>query len=302
MVEIAHEAVINNWKELEGWLDLQWESILQKRRIEDAALSWKTSQGYLWEGRMLRDAKEFDQSHKDNPETSLSIQAKEFIQASVRKKRISGIWVAGYFVVPAIIAIVSLHFWLINKANQILFATTECKPNPEARFFVDYLVRFGYRSNLKGINLCNSSLGGINLQKAKLQNSQFQNTNLFGANLRDTSLENANFEAASLPFADLRFAFIAETRFVRAVLADANLENAYLDSSNLASANFERANLKKAKLFDVDFSSTNLDQADLTDAKFENPINLNNSQLLKAKLCRTILPSNFQINTNKDCP
>jgi hypothetical protein len=305
MVEIAHEALINNWKELEGWLDLQWESLIKKRKIEEASLEWKNrnkSKDYLLQGRILRDAKEFQRSQKDNPETSLSVDAKEFLHASVRKKRISGIWVTGYFVVPAIISIIALHFLLINKANQILFATTECKPNPEARFFVDYLVRFGYKSNLKGINLCNSSLGGINLQKAKLQNSQFQNANLFGANLRDTSLKNANFEAASLPFADLRFAFIVETRFVGAVLADANLENAYLDSSNLTSASFERANLKKAKLFDVDFSNTNLAQADLTDAEFENPLNLNNSQLLKAKLCRTILPSKFQINKNKDCP
>lgn len=301
MVEIAHEALINNWKELERWLDLQWESILQKRRIEDAALSWKTSQGYLWEGRMLRDAKEFDQSHKDNPETSLSIQAKEFIQASVRKKRISGIWVAGYFVVPAIIAIVALHFWLINKANQILFATTECKPNPEARFFVDYLVRFGYGSNLKGINLCKNSLAGINLQKTQLQSSQFQNANLLGADLSDTSLEEANFDSASLPLANLRFAFLRKTRFVRAILVDANLEDAYFSNSNLSNADFTRANLKKAKLYNVDFSSTNFAQTDLTDAKFDKPRNLNESQILQAKLCRTILPSNFQINTDKDC-
>lgn len=72
MVEIAHEALINNWQELKEWLNLRWESLLKKRRIDEAALAWKTSQGYLWEGRMLRDAKEFDQSHKDNPETSIN--------------------------------------------------------------------------------------------------------------------------------------------------------------------------------------------------------------------------------------
>ena len=301
MVEIAHEALINNWQELKEWLDLRWESLLKKRRIDEAALAWKTSQGYLWEGRMLRDAKEFDQSHKDNPETSLSIQAKEFIQASVRKKRISGIWVAGYFVVPAIIAIVALHFWLINKANQILFTTTECKPNPEARFFVDYLVRFGYRSNLKGINLCKSSLGNINLMGANLENSQLQNTNFSQANLSRTSLKNANLTSASLIFSDLRFIVLDKATLVGAVLPDSNLENAYIIESKLNNANLTRVNLKKAKLYDVDFLNADLSKADLTEAVIENPLNLNKKQISEAKLCRTKLPKSFRLDTNKDC-
>ncbi|MEI6064823.1 MAG: ATP-binding protein [Pseudanabaena sp. ELA748] len=82
LVEIAHEALINNWKELKVWLDLQWESLIKKRKIEDAALDWNKrnkSKDYLLQGRILRDAKEFQKAQKDNPETSLSVDAKEFM-------------------------------------------------------------------------------------------------------------------------------------------------------------------------------------------------------------------------------
>ena len=119
MVEIAHEALINNWQELKIWLDLQWESLLKKRKIEDAALEWKNrnkSKDYLLQGRVLRDALEFQKSQKSSSETSLSKLAKEFVHEGLKKKRRSGIWIAVYFVIPTLISIISLHFWLINKA------------------------------------------------------------------------------------------------------------------------------------------------------------------------------------------
>ena len=305
MVEIAHETLINNWKELREWLDIQGESLSKKRKIEDAALEWKNrnkSKDYLLQGRILRDAKEFQKAQKDNPETSLSFDAKEFLQASVRKKRTSGIWITVYFVFPAIISIVALHFWLMNKGNQMLFSSTECKSNPEAKFFVEYMMRFGYRSNLKGINLCKSSLGDINLQGANLEDAQFQYSSLAGANLSNTSLKNANFDSASLLFSDLRSAVVYKTSLVGAVLPDSELEDIYIMDSKLNKSNLRRVNLKKARLYNVDFLNTDFFKADLTDAIFENPINLNKQQILKAKICRTKLPKNLGVDPNRDCP
>jgi hypothetical protein len=306
LVEIAHESLINNWQELRDWLDKNSLIKLQRDEINKAAVKWKSldkskSKDYLFQGRILRDALEFQKSLKDNPDIFLSDTAKEFLQASVRKKRKNGVWITVYFVVPAIISILGLHFWLINRANQILFVSTECKPNPEARFFTDYLVGFGYRSKLRGINLCKNSLIGINLNKAELNDSQFQEADLFEANLSETSLENANLDSASLPRANLSFAFLLNTRLNKALLSDANLDNSNFIKSNLSNANFIRANIRKVKFVNVNFSNTNFDKADLSESEFVNPQNLNKDQLMKAKLCRTKIPSTFKINPNKDC-
>jgi uncharacterized protein YjbI with pentapeptide repeats len=309
MVEIAHETLINNWRELREWLDAQGESLSKKRKIEDAALEWKNrnkSKDYLLQGRILRDAKEFQKAQKDNPETSLSVDAKEFLQASVRKKRTSGLWITVYFVVPAIISIIALHFWLINKANQMLFGTKECKPNPEARFFVDYLVQFAYKSNskqinLKEINLCKNYLGNINLKNANLDYSQLQYTNFSQANLSHTSLKNANLNSASIIVSDLKFIILEKATLVESTLMDSNLENAYIIESNFNKADLSRVNLKKALLYNVNFLDADLSKADLTEANFVNPRNLNKKQISQAKLCNTKIQNSFGIDTNRDC-
>jgi hypothetical protein len=42
MIEVAHEALIRNWKQLRDWLKECREALRKKRKIEDAAEEWKS--------------------------------------------------------------------------------------------------------------------------------------------------------------------------------------------------------------------------------------------------------------------
>lgn len=292
MVEIAHEALINNWKELEGWLDLEWESILQKRRIEDAALSWKTSQGYLWEGRMLRDAKEFDQSHKDNTETFLSGDAKEFVKVSTKKERIKNLKFASIFLVfPIIGTLILVHFQILARANSIL--TREgCQPDPEIKTLLEYMWWTKNIDRLSDLNLCNEDLRGIKLPKAEMQKVDFKNTNL----------SNSDFYESVMPSSDFRGSLSAYTNFSQSFLTNSDFRCLDYRCTQLLGANFSWANLKSAKFQNSLLQDVNFIGANLTKANFEGAKNLTFVQIDNAIVCQTKLPEHIKIPSNRDCP
>lgn len=303
MIEVAHEALIRNWKQLKDWLKECREALRKKRKIEDAAEEWKyqkKSKDYLLEGRSLRDAREFMQAA--NKETALSSLAVEFVKVSQQTQKQERLKFAGFSLVfPALITLVPLHFWLINKARFVLYSEEPCKPNPEAKFLTEYIVHFGYRSNLRGGNFCNEFLRDINLREANLEDSKFQNTDLSGADLRDASLKNANLDSVVLLFADLRFTFFYKTNLNQAKLVSSNLKDSYFSYSKLRNANLRNVDLQRARLYDIDFLNADFLGANLTDAKFKNPINLYEDQISQAKLCRTELPHKYNIDRNRDC-
>ena len=291
MVEIAHEALINNWQELEGWLDLQWESILQKRRIEDAALAWKTSQGYLWEGRMLRYAKEFDQSHKDNTETFLSGDAKEFVKASTKKERIKNLKLASIFVIfPLIGTLILVHFQILARANAIL-SRDDCKPDPEIKTLLEYMWWTKSAERLRNLNLCNKDLKEINLPNIKMQEVNFKNA----------KLSNSNFNNSSLPESDFRGSFSAYTNFSEAFLIGADFRCFENQCSELIGVNFSHAKLMSAKFQNASLENVNFSNANLTKANFEGVKNLKSVEIEKAVLCETILPKYIKVSGNRDC-
>jgi uncharacterized protein YjbI with pentapeptide repeats len=291
MVEIAHEALINNWKELEGWLDLQWESILQKRRIEDAALSWKTSQGYLWEGRMLRDAKEFDQSHKENTETFLSADAKEFVKASTKKERNKNLKLASIFLAfPIIGTLILVHFQILARANAIL-SRNDCKPDPEIKTLLEYMWWTKSAERLRNLNLCNKDLKEINLPNIKMQEVDFKNA----------KLSNSNFNSSSLPESDFRGSFSAYTNFSEAFLIGADFRCFKNQCSELIGVNFSHAKLMSAKFQNASLENVNFSNANLTKANFEGVKNLKSVEIEKAILCETTLPKYIKISGDRDC-
>jgi hypothetical protein len=93
MIEVAHEALIRNWKQLKDWLKECREALRKKRKIEDAAEEWKyhkKSKDYLLQGRSLCDAREFMQAAKK--ETALSSLATEFVTSSQQHFALTEIW------------------------------------------------------------------------------------------------------------------------------------------------------------------------------------------------------------------
>ena len=291
MVEIAHEALINNWKELEGWLDLEWESILQKRRIEDAALSWKTSQGYLWEGRMLLDAKEFDQTHNDNTETFLSGDAKDFVKASTKKERIKNLKLTTVFLIfPLIGTLILVHFQILARANSIL-SRDDCNPDPEIKILLEYMHLTKSAKRLKKLKLCNEDLRGINLSEVTTQEVDFKNANL----------SNAIFYKSSFPESDFRGSLSAYTDFRDTFLGGSDFSCFNDKCTELLGAKFNNADLALTKFDNASLENVDFNNADLTNASFENAKYLTLKQLKNAKICHTTLPKYISIEKDRDC-
>lgn len=89
IVEVAHEALIQHWKELRDWINGKWDLIQQKRKIEQAAQEWQEhncSCDYLLSGRALQNAGEFMKQEQNNPDLSISSQAEKFIKLGLNKR------------------------------------------------------------------------------------------------------------------------------------------------------------------------------------------------------------------------
>lgn len=77
-IEVAHEALVRNWRELVGWLEDARETMRQRRRLTAAAEQWEASgrdAGALLRGTLLNEA----QNHADLNELEAA-----FVQASLQ--------------------------------------------------------------------------------------------------------------------------------------------------------------------------------------------------------------------------
>ncbi|MEM0978747.1 MAG: pentapeptide repeat-containing protein [Cyanobacteria bacterium P01_H01_bin.58] len=112
---------------------------------------------------------------------------------------------------------------------------------------------------------------GVSLRGSDLSDAHLRGTELSGANLSFAHLHMANFREANLSFADLRMA---------------NFREANLINADFLMANFREANLRRANLLHTDLSSA---------------LNLTQSQLEDAYLCKTQLPVSINLDPNRDC-
>jgi len=86
-VEVTHEALIQRWNTLKGWLAENRDDKRLHDRLRDAANEWADPQhgrdpSYLWEGGRLDLAETFDQTH---PNILTALQ-REFLGASIVKR------------------------------------------------------------------------------------------------------------------------------------------------------------------------------------------------------------------------
>jgi hypothetical protein len=282
MIEVAHEALIRNWKQLKDWLKECREALRKKRKIEDAAEEWKyhkKSKDYLLQGRSLRDAREFMQAAKK--ETALSSLAVEFVQAGVRKQRGDLLKFASVFLVfPLIGTLIAVHLEIIARANSIL-ARDDCQPNSGIKGLLEYMWWTRYANRLRDLKLCNEDLGEIKLPRAVIKSSDFRKANLPHADFRGAIISKSDFRAATLAFVDFRCLHSKCT-----ILIGVNFQD-----SDLTGAQFQNTFLKG-----TEFKGANLTSANLNGAKY-----LTIEQLKGAKLCQTVIPSNIAISGNRDC-
>jgi uncharacterized protein YjbI with pentapeptide repeats len=149
-------------------------------------------------------------------------------------------------------------------------------------------------ADLSGAYFDNADLSGANLSNVDLSRAYFSSkTNLRSVNLRETSLTEANLRGVNLSNADLRSADLNKTYMSGADLRGASLNRAQiidaeLIRSNLSNTDFSDADLMDSKLFSANLRCANLSNAnlfntDLSGADLRNA-NLSNVLLVSSKL------------------
>jgi uncharacterized protein YjbI with pentapeptide repeats len=136
------------------------------------------------------------------------------------------------------------------------------------------------------LDLSESELSGVRLDRAHLKSVRLDGARLEGAHLRGANLSEARLWGANLKGADLKGAILCGARLGGAILKGACLEDTQLQNANLDGADLEGASLNKANLQEASFVGTK----GLTATQFTN-----------TNLCRTVLPANIGLNPNRDC-
>ncbi|USR91014.1 pentapeptide repeat-containing protein [Phormidium yuhuli AB48] len=287
-LEVTHEALIRHWNQLQDWIKESREALRKKRKIEELAQDWQESgqsKGYLLQGRLLRDAKEFQESSEG--ETALSALAREFIHKSQWKRRGDRAKSLGlYSLMPVTLILISLYFGVIyltegalsqKDCDLIVEGPDTYRPIPNLNFIIQYLWWPNYR--LEGMKLCGENLNTVTMIAANLRD----------ADLRDTKFIASNLEKADLDFADCTFSEFINT----------NLQDSDLNHTNFTHADLSHSDLSNASVYEIDFYKATLRETDLTDVNLSSALNLTQEQLEEAILCRTILPAYLE-NINLD--
>ncbi|MBD2234933.1 pentapeptide repeat-containing protein [Phormidium tenue] len=140
--------------------------------------------------------------------------------------------------------------------------------------------------NVPPLDLSESNLSGIHLDKAYLKRVRLDGTRLEGAHLRGTNLSESRLWGANLKGADLKGAILCGARLGGAILKGACLED---------------TNLQNAHLDGADLEGAFLDKANLQETSFVGAKGMTVEQFTNTKLCRTVLPENISLDSDRDC-
>ncbi len=142
-------------------------------------------------------------------------------------------------------------------------------------------------------------LGGSDLQRANLVNTDFTLTDLRGANLTEANLEKATLVRSSIAGATANGANFSKIEAYRCNFAGVSAEKASFVNSELQRANFSgarltgasfekaelgRANFDKAELTGTRFTHANLSRADLTSTRFSGPIDFHGAFMFLTRI------------------
>ncbi|BAY50581.1 pentapeptide repeat-containing protein (plasmid) [Scytonema sp. HK-05] len=301
-VEVVHEALIREWARLRQWVNENRERLIQKRKIEAAAVEWRNkgkSKDDLLLGKQLNEAKAFQK--EQNISLALSDLAGEFIVKSIKYRRSSRLKFVGFVFIPIVALAVFLGFTAqrqmeIDRYWKTVENAKEQKDSRARIAALQELVKLGVslnniqlasfnleRANLQSANLQGANLQRADLQGADLQGADLQDANLLGANLQDAYLQDANLYGADLQYANLQGAYLQRANLERAYLQRANLQGAILQRADLQDANLLGAILQYANLQSANLQSAILQSADLQSAYLQGA-NLQGAYLRSASL------------------
>jgi len=129
VVDVAHEALIRHWGQLQRWLSDNRRALIQKSEIDSAAKEWEEHgkyKDYFWQGPKLAMAEDYVNNEADK--VSLSNLAQEFVHKSIQswqKKRYSLIGI----VTAVILVLAGIAFY----ANEQRIVAVELKQLTEQR-------------------------------------------------------------------------------------------------------------------------------------------------------------------------
>ncbi len=277
LIEVAHEALIREWKLLREWLDQDRANLLQQRKIEALAQEWENSgrkSAYLLVGFRLKEARKFQKEQA--LQYPLKKLGSDFIAKSLGKQQ-QNFWKLG--IIPLIgvgvITFFGIRTYIVQSSWKIVQETQGDKDN--------------VRRNVRSINALEDlawwqeSLKKISLEKANLSQIQLQNANLERANLNRANLTDSNLNFAKLNRANLTNANLTRAELNFAELYSADLKSVNLKSAELSPANLSSANLSSADLSNADLSSADLSSAELLLADLDSA-DLSSAELLLADL------------------
>lgn len=84
-VELAHEALLNNWARLKQWIEQDREALRTRRRLDEAVAEWlgkNRDPAFLLEGGRLAQVEEWAEGHKGE----MGADARELLAASVAER------------------------------------------------------------------------------------------------------------------------------------------------------------------------------------------------------------------------
>ena len=156
--------------------------------------------------------------------------------------------------------------------------------------------------DLRGFSFTRDNLAFANFSNADLRRANLTYANMDEVNLSGARLSYADINATSLRRADLSDATLFGSMLISADLSSADLHFVDLSHADLDSAVLDFADLSGADLHFTNLLNTDLDFANLYLADLSSAENLTKEQLEHAKLCKTQLPSNIDLDPNRDCP
>ncbi len=140
-VELAHESLINSWKELKEWIEDSKEALVIRNRLADDARRWKNklqdnkikAEDELWSGSRLervlelRQEKLFEQklfnglSDDENQFIDASVELRDRLQAEkVRLQRRAISWLSGGLTAALIATGVATFLWQRSERQRLI--------------------------------------------------------------------------------------------------------------------------------------------------------------------------------------
>ena len=114
-VEVAHEALIENWQQLRDWVGVERQYMTWQQRLNAGALEWqarKRSADLLLRGLPLAEAQDWQKKKPDG----LSDLEREFVAASAKRRRLKR--GAGTMVAVAVLATIGYFFLQTLEARK----------------------------------------------------------------------------------------------------------------------------------------------------------------------------------------